>query len=199
MTATLTRNRDSLTGDLALQAIRNAGYDVRNDHPRARGTYVGHLNLAGFQSVVLCDEAGLPWSVLYSRGRRLLEFKTGCLINHQRVPLDPSAALGTALKFARDAARAALSETMTVTVRDRAAESPWGSGMTSPRTREVTISAFCAVCGGRRGEPTGQNLCDDGAFYWVQAWTNPCRHSDYFTRVLAEARVLQLAAKAVAR
>jgi len=199
MTAALTRNRDPLTGDLALQAIRNAGYDVRNNHPRARGTYVGHLNLAGFQSVVLCDEAGLPWSVLYSRGRRLLEFKTGCLINHQRVPLDPSAALGTALKFARDAARAALSETMTVTVRDRAAESPWGHGMTSPRIREVTISAFCATCGEHRGEPTGLNQHDDGAWYWTQVWNNPCGHSDYYPRVIAEARTLQLAAKAVAR
>lgn len=84
--------------------------------------------------------------------------------------------------------QAHMRETMTVTVRDRASESPWGSGFTNPRTRKVTISAFCPACGGRRGTPQGQNSCDDGAFYWVQTWKNPCGHVDMYADVINEAR-----------
>lgn len=78
-------------------------------------------------------------------------------------------------------------ETMTVTVRDRSAESPWGSGPVNPRTREVTISAYCRTCGGRRGKPKGRNEYDDGAWYWVQTWDNPCGHIDRYADVIAEA------------
>lgn len=80
-------------------------------------------------------------------------------------------------------------ETMTVKVRDRASEAPWGTGLTTPVTREVTISAYCQRpgCGQRRGEPRGLNQCDDGAFYWVQAWDNPCGHVDYYRDVIREA------------
>lgn len=83
-----------------------------------------------------------------------------------------------------------MSETMTVTVRDRSSEAPWGQGLTSPVTRKVTISAECPVCGGRRGEPRGLNSCDDGAYYWVQVWDNPCGHVDSYADVVAEARAL---------
>jgi hypothetical protein len=79
-------------------------------------------------------------------------------------------------------------DTVTVRVRDRASESPWGVGLTRPITKTVTISAFCPTCGARRGEPRGLNSCDDGAFYWVQVWDNPCGHVDYYADVLAEAR-----------
>ena len=75
---------------------------------------------------------------------------------------------------------------MTVTVRDRLSES-WGSGRGAVVTRKVTISAYCPKCGQQRGEPKGMNLCDDGEWYWVQAWVNPCGHVDYYTDVLAEA------------
>ena len=78
-------------------------------------------------------------------------------------------------------------ETMTVPVRDRESESPWGSGPTRPKTRTMTISAFCPTCGGRRGEPHGLNQCDDGAYYWVQVWDNPCGHLDRYRAVIAEA------------
>lgn len=80
-------------------------------------------------------------------------------------------------------------QTMTVTVRDRNAESPWGSGLTNPITRKVEISAFCQQpgCGARRGEPRYEQRCDDGAFYSVQKWDNPCGHVDHYTHVLAEA------------
>lgn len=84
------------------------------------------------------------------------------------------------------------SETMTVTVRDRSREAPWGSGMTSPVTRKITISAFCPVCGERRGEPQGLNQCDDGAFYWVQVWANPCGHRDMYADVVNEATAMAI-------
>ena len=80
-----------------------------------------------------------------------------------------------------------MSDSMTVTVRDRSAESPWGSGRTAPVTRQVTISAYCPRCGRRRGQPQGLNQHDDGAWYWVQTWTNPCGHVDMYTSVLREA------------
>ena len=79
-------------------------------------------------------------------------------------------------------------ETMTVTVRDRSSEPPWGVGLIQPVTRQITISAFCPQDGQRRGEPAGLNQCDDGAWYWVQTWRNPCGHSDMYTAVIAEAR-----------
>lgn len=81
-------------------------------------------------------------------------------------------------------------DTMTVTVRDHAAESPWGVGMTRPVTRTVTISANCPECGARRGEPQGRNSCDDGAHYWVQTWDNPCGHLDTYAAVITEAAQL---------
>lgn len=83
-----------------------------------------------------------------------------------------------------------MSDTMTVTVRDRAAERPWGSGYTDPVTRTVAISAYCPRCGEKRGEPTGQNQCDDGAFYWVQVWANPCGDVDRYADVIKEAAQL---------
>lgn len=82
---------------------------------------------------------------------------------------------------------ATMSDTMTVTVRDRTAESPWGSGPLTPVTRQITISAFCPRCGLRRGQPNGLNQHDDGAWYWVQTWTNPCGHVDMYADVLREA------------
>jgi hypothetical protein len=85
-------------------------------------------------------------------------------------------------------------DTMTVTVRDQSAEAPWGSGLTNPVTRTVTISALCQVpgCGTRRGEPRGHNSCDDGAYYWVQVWDNPCGHVDRYEDVIAEAKRLNI-------
>ena len=81
-------------------------------------------------------------------------------------------------------------ETMTVTIRDRSAESAWGSGPAKPATRKATISALCPVtnCGQRRGEPRGLSQCEDGAYYWVQVWQNPCGHVDMYNAVVEEAR-----------
>lgn len=84
-------------------------------------------------------------------------------------------------------------QTVTVTVRDRDAEPAWGSGLTNPAVRAVTIAASCPECDGPRGEPRGQNSCEDGAHYWVQVWDNPCGHVDTYAAVVAEARALELA------
>lgn len=83
-------------------------------------------------------------------------------------------------------------ETMTVTVRDRSREAPWGYGPTNPVTRKITISAFCPIDGQRRGEPHGLNSCDDGAWYWVQVWDNPCGHADMYVDVIEEAAAMAI-------
>lgn len=86
------------------------------------------------------------------------------------------------------------SETMTVTVRDRESEAPWGSqGWITPYIRQVTISAYCQQCGQRRGTPRPMDQCDDGAYYSVDVWTNPCGHLDRYPAVIAEARELSAA------
>lgn len=79
-------------------------------------------------------------------------------------------------------------ETMTVRVRDRSAESPWGSGPINPVIRSVTIQAACPQCGGPRGVPTNLNQVDDGAYYSVDIWSNPCGHVDAYEAVVKEAR-----------
>ena len=84
-------------------------------------------------------------------------------------------------------------DVMTVTVRDRNAETPWGVGLIRPVVRTITISAFCPTCGGRRGEPRSIDQCDDGAYYWVQVWSNPCGHVDMYANVVIEAARLATA------
>ncbi|TDC00016.1 hypothetical protein E1091_05725 [Micromonospora fluostatini] len=79
-------------------------------------------------------------------------------------------------------------ETMTVTIRDPARERAlWGHGLTSPVTSEVVIAAHCRTCGERRGKPRGARRCDDGAYFRVDEWSNPCGHIDYYEAVAQEA------------
>lgn len=78
--------------------------------------------------------------------------------------------------------------TMTVRIRDRAAEAPWGFGLTDPFVREVTIPAVCPRCGGRRGEPRNLNQHDDGCSYSVHVWDNSCGHVDMYADVAVEAK-----------
>lgn len=78
-------------------------------------------------------------------------------------------------------------QTMTVRVRDRAAESAWGSGPLNPVVRQVTIPATCPRCGGPRGAARNLNQCDDGAYYSVDVWDNPCGHVDMYAAVVKEA------------
>lgn len=86
-------------------------------------------------------------------------------------------------------------ELITVTVRDRSREAPWGSGPNHPIVREIQISAFCPNCGARRGERQGLNTHDDGAWYWVETWSCSagCGHVDTYGRVVVEAA--QIAAR----
>lgn len=80
-----------------------------------------------------------------------------------------------------------LPDTMTVTVRDDAAEArAWGHGG-GLRFRTVTISAFCPRDGQRRGTPYNHRFPNDGDWYNVDRWDNPCGHVDMYDAVLAEA------------
>lgn len=86
---------------------------------------------------------------------------------------------------------------MKVTVRDRSAEPAWGTGgLTNPCVRTIEIADNCPKCGEKRGEPQGLNSCDDGAYYWVQIWNNPCGHKDYYVDVIREAAELLAAENA---
>lgn len=78
-------------------------------------------------------------------------------------------------------------ETITVTVRDQSREPAWGSGPLRVCTRAVEISAFCRICGARRGERRGFNQAEDGIYFWVQVWENPCGHVDLYPDVVKEA------------
>lgn len=78
---------------------------------------------------------------------------------------------------------------MRVTIRDRAAEAPWGVGPTNPAVVTVTIADTCPGCGGPRGAPHLLRQHDDGVTYWVHVWDNPCGHIDHYTAVAAEAKV----------
>lgn len=88
---------------------------------------------------------------------------------------------------ATDATAPSGEQVMTVTVRDRSAEPPWGHGLTRVAVRTATISAFCPLDGQRRGQPKRVHQCEDGIHYWVDCWSNPCGHVDYYTDVLEQA------------
>ena len=88
-----------------------------------------------------------------------------------------------------------MNDTMTVRVRDRSAETPWGSGLTDPRCRNVVIAAACPVCGGPRGKPYLLYQHEDGASYSVDCWDNPCGHVDRYEAVILEAARLTDTAK----
>ena len=65
----------------------------------------------------------------------------------------------------------------------------WGHGGGVVVIRQVAIAPTRPRCGGPRGMPTLSRYCEDGEFYWVHNWTNPCRHLDRYAAVLVEAGV----------
>jgi hypothetical protein len=74
---------------------------------------------------------------------------------------------------------------MTVTVRDRRTEDAnWGHGLFFARLVTVEIPRRCLACGGPTGEPFGFNGCEDGAYYHVDRWVNPCGHIDDYPSIL---------------
>jgi hypothetical protein len=85
--------------------------------------------------------------------------------------------------------------TRTVVVLDRAAQdAAWGRGGGGLVFRTVTLVWICPSCFGPRGEPSPRRFCEDGEFYWVDCWQNPCGHVDHYPEVLREAeQLLELA------
>jgi hypothetical protein len=80
--------------------------------------------------------------------------------------------------------------TMTVRIRDGITEAArWGSGRGGPVVVTVHLVATCPQCYGPRGEVRGLNSCDDGEYYHVNTWNNPCGHVDHYHDVLIEAGV----------
>jgi hypothetical protein len=55
----------------------------------------------------------------------------------------------------------------------------------------VEISDNCPVCGQKRGEPKENRYCEDGEFFYLHNWTNPCGHVDYYKQVYEEAQKLK--------
>jgi hypothetical protein len=75
---------------------------------------------------------------------------------------------------------------------DRAAQTAaWGRGGGGLVIRTVEIADNCQQCGGPRGPVRGFNGAEDGDYYHVNVWTNPCGHVDFYGPVLAEAAALQ--------
>lgn len=75
------------------------------------------------------------------------------------------------------------SEQMTVRIRI-------GGGTWYPRLVTVSIPNRCPVCGGPRGESIKSRYCEDGEFYWVHNWKNPCGHLDKYDDVYLEAKAV---------
>ncbi len=76
---------------------------------------------------------------------------------------------------------------MLVDVPDR---SNWGGNGHVPVIRRVEIRDTCIRCGGLRGRKQVHHFAEDGAYYVVDRWDNPCGHVDKYEDVLVEARML---------
>ncbi|QKW07012.1 hypothetical protein HUT18_11955 [Streptomyces sp. NA04227] len=61
-----------------------------------------------------------------------------------------------------------------------------GSGYVGVSVRSIVLSAECPRCGGPRGSAVPQRFHEDGDWYTVDKWDNPCGHVDTYTSVLAE-------------
>lgn len=85
---------------------------------------------------------------------------------------------------------------MQVTVLDRAKQRRiWGNGYTGigQILTTVEIADTCPCCGQQRGVPSLKRFCEDGEWYDVSCWQNPCGHIDKYAAVIEEASQLQLA------
>ncbi|MFG5382843.1 hypothetical protein ACEWPN_16925 [Yoonia sp. R2-816] len=79
---------------------------------------------------------------------------------------------------------------MDVSVLDRALQHRlWGKTYRSINQiiKRVTISDFCPKCGEKRGKPALRQFCEDGEWYDLSCWQNPCGHIDKYQDVIAEA------------
>ena len=50
----------------------------------------------------------------------------------------------------------------------------------------IEIADTCPICGGPRGEPTPHIFHEDGDWYSVSVWSNPCNHFDSYKDCLIE-------------
>lgn len=57
---------------------------------------------------------------------------------------------------------------------------------------KIEIADNCPICGGKRGEPKSNQYCEDGEWFQVDNWTNPCGHMDYYKQCIIESRSLIL-------
>lgn len=51
----------------------------------------------------------------------------------------------------------------------------------------VEISDKCPICGELRGTPYNYHFCEDGEWFDVDRWDNPCGHIDKYANVWKEA------------
>ncbi|MEM9098084.1 MAG: hypothetical protein AAGC79_06110 [Pseudomonadota bacterium] len=82
---------------------------------------------------------------------------------------------------------------MIVTVIDRERQKAlWGKGYRSITQvlRTIEIADACPSCGKARGNPSLHRFCEDGEWYDVSCWTNPCGHLDRCKDVIREAEQL---------
>lgn len=50
----------------------------------------------------------------------------------------------------------------------------------------IEIGDNCPHCGGPRGEPRYHRQCEDGEWFDLQVWSNPCGHVDFYQSVYEE-------------
>lgn len=55
----------------------------------------------------------------------------------------------------------------------------------------VEIADTCPVCGGKRGAPRKYHFCEDGEWFTVDKWDNPCGHVDLYRDCYFEAEKLK--------
>ena len=77
---------------------------------------------------------------------------------------------------------------MKVTIPDRAKQRQmWGSpGLNHVPMQTLEVSDKCPRCGGPRGEPFDYRFCEDGDWYTVSKWANPCGHIDHYSDVIQQ-------------
>lgn len=52
----------------------------------------------------------------------------------------------------------------------------------------IKISATCPRCGGKRGDPYPHRFYEDGEWFTVDRWDNPCGHIDKYFAAYKEAK-----------
>lgn len=59
----------------------------------------------------------------------------------------------------------------------------------------VVIGETCPVCGKKRGQPYPYRFCEDGEWFTVDKWENPCGHIDKYKDCFLEAKELDKVTK----